>query len=301
MQPRSGDSVDPHRRPGEPIAHAAGHGRHAEHQRNLRERHEHEVHENAAPAGLAEEPERQRRARERGGERDAETAEQEFSHAPAESLRRGLRGGRRKPFLLGRPGAQFRGRAARRDDAEHRRIAELEASVGARFRREDQRDRTGEGQRLEGRRVAFADPPAPEEGGHDPGAHRGRRRARHLHVEPEQREDGDTGRDFRQARAARQPEQSGRHAGDVQAADREEVQRAGRREGFLGFRGQERRTPQHRRGEQSAAIGIMPRHLAQPGVEPTLLRLSPAREARSRREFAEHPSAAQLQRRSLRA
>jgi hypothetical protein len=85
----------------------------------------------------------------------------------------------------------------------------------------------------------------------------------------------------------------------VQAADREEMQRARRREGLLGFGRQQRGPPQHRRGEQRAAVGVGPRHAAQPRIESPLLPLPPDREARGRREFAEHASAAQLQGRSL--
>jgi len=142
----------------------------------------------------------------------------------------------------------------------------LEAGVRACFGREDEGDRARERERLQRGRGAFAGVTSPEERGHDPGADRGRRRAGHLHVEPEQREDGDPGRNFRQARAFRQPEQGRGHPGDVQSADREEMQRARRRERFLGVRGQQRRPSQHRGGEQRAAVRIIPRHYAQPRI-----------------------------------
>ena len=87
----------------------------------------------------------------------------------------------------------------------------------------------------------------------------------------------------------------------MQAADGEEVQGARRGERRLGVGRQERRASEHRRGEHRSAARIFPWQCAQPSLQPRLLGLSPAREARRRREFAQHPAAAQLQGRPLRA
>ena len=115
----------------------------------------------------------------------AQAAEQELTCSPTQLLHRGLNFGWRQALFFRRLRAEMCRRPAGRDNSEHRRITQLEAGVGAGFGREDQRDRAGQREGLQGRRIAPTRVPAPEERRHDPSADGRRRRTRHLHIQPE--------------------------------------------------------------------------------------------------------------------
>jgi hypothetical protein len=68
----------------------------------------------------------------------------------------------------------------------------------------------------------------------------------------------------------------------------------------LRLRRQERGPPEHRRRQQPAARGVVPRQGAQPRLESFSPRLAPATECRGRRELAEDSPALQAEARPLR-